>query len=359
MKIPILRIRDENGNFIPISALKGDKGDRGDNGKSAYEQAKEGGYTGTEEEFTALLNGLTDINDQTPTYTAANELTELTSGEKLSVLLGKVAKGISSLIAHLKDFNNPHKVTLEDVGGAPATHYHSTNDITSGILGLARGGLGADNAEDARKNIGAAASAHTHTVDDLVGGTLDVEHGGTGANNAADALANLGALPLSGGVMTGLLTLSADPTSNMHAVTKKYVDANANKITLLWSNAAAESEFSTQTVKISTLANYKFIIISFWTRSGYRSDFYQGEASAIFENRSSYAFDAGGGAIAIHSSLEDASFIGYPEIVFRPVKIHYDYINFGGGYTLNQNSTCYFDGNNYAMVPRRIYGVKI
>jgi hypothetical protein len=27
----ILNVRDENGNFIPISAIKGDKGDKGDN----------------------------------------------------------------------------------------------------------------------------------------------------------------------------------------------------------------------------------------------------------------------------------------------------------------------------------------
>lgn len=51
--MPILRIRDENGNFIPIYAI------RGDDGKSAYEQAKEGGYKGTEEEFVARLNDLT------------------------------------------------------------------------------------------------------------------------------------------------------------------------------------------------------------------------------------------------------------------------------------------------------------
>jgi hypothetical protein len=33
-----------------------------------------------------------------------------------------------------------------------------------------------------------------------------------------------GYLPLAGGTMTGLLTLSADPTSNLQATTKEYVD---------------------------------------------------------------------------------------------------------------------------------------
>lgn len=45
----ILKIRDENGNVIEIPALKGD------DGKSAYEYAREGGYTGTEEEFKAKM----------------------------------------------------------------------------------------------------------------------------------------------------------------------------------------------------------------------------------------------------------------------------------------------------------------
>ena len=56
--LSVLNIRDENGNFIPIPAI------RGDDGKSAYEQAKEGGYKGTEDEFIAILNGITkgDVN---------------------------------------------------------------------------------------------------------------------------------------------------------------------------------------------------------------------------------------------------------------------------------------------------------
>ena len=46
-------------------------------------------------------------NDQTPTYTAASSNTALTSGEKLSVAFGKIAKAISSLISHIAD-NKSH-----------------------------------------------------------------------------------------------------------------------------------------------------------------------------------------------------------------------------------------------------------
>lgn len=45
-KIPILSVYDENGNRIPVPAIRG---------KSAYQYAKEGGYTGAEEEFAAKM----------------------------------------------------------------------------------------------------------------------------------------------------------------------------------------------------------------------------------------------------------------------------------------------------------------
>ena len=74
--MPVLYLRDGNGNFVPIPAI------RGADGKSAYEQAKEGGYTGTEAEFIAFLNGMTSSEDA----------------------------------AHYSNFNNPHNVTKEQLG---------------------------------------------------------------------------------------------------------------------------------------------------------------------------------------------------------------------------------------------------
>lgn len=94
-------------------------------GKSAYQSAMEAGYDGTEIAFNAALaetpghivnkekpHGVTakqvglgnvpnvSTNDQTPTYSEANELSTLTSGEKLSVAFGKIAKAISSFLSH-------------------------------------------------------------------------------------------------------------------------------------------------------------------------------------------------------------------------------------------------------------------
>lgn len=81
-------------------------------------------------------------NDLTPTYTEASALVGMKSGEKLSIAFGKIAKSVSSLIAHMKNDQNPHKVTAEQVGAAKSSHKHSTNDLTGGVLGVARGGTG-------------------------------------------------------------------------------------------------------------------------------------------------------------------------------------------------------------------------
>lgn len=50
----ILEVRDKNGNIIEIPAIQG---------KSAYEYAKDGGYTGTEEEFATKLSDIIDLTN--------------------------------------------------------------------------------------------------------------------------------------------------------------------------------------------------------------------------------------------------------------------------------------------------------
>lgn len=130
--------------------------------------------------------------------------------------------------------------SLDDIGNS--SHTHSADDITSGILPIARGGTGATTAEDARAalgigeitetvtiahggtsattsadaliNLGAAAKAHTHTATDITGGTLPVARGGTGATtisavrNALGLGNTTGALSVANGG-TGATTISA------------------------------------------------------------------------------------------------------------------------------------------------------
>ncbi len=66
------------------------------------------GNTSNPHGVTAAQLGLGNVqnvatNDQTPTFAEAATLTTLSSGEKLSILFGKIAKGISALIDHVSD----------------------------------------------------------------------------------------------------------------------------------------------------------------------------------------------------------------------------------------------------------------
>lgn len=75
-------------------------------------------------------------NNQTPTYTAATTLAGLTSGEKLSVAMGKIAKAITDLISHIGNKNNPHSVTAAQAGAATADHNHSGQSISPAAIEL-------------------------------------------------------------------------------------------------------------------------------------------------------------------------------------------------------------------------------
>lgn len=68
-------------------------------------------------------------NNQTPTYTTASALTKLSSGEKLSVAFGKIAKAITEFIAHVGSKNNPHGVTALQLGAV--TNSKVMNNLTT------------------------------------------------------------------------------------------------------------------------------------------------------------------------------------------------------------------------------------
>ena len=68
-------------------------------------------------------------NDQTPTYTEASSLSSLVSGEKTSVAFGKIAKAVSTLISHVANKSNPHGVTKNQIGLGNVPNV-ATNDQT-------------------------------------------------------------------------------------------------------------------------------------------------------------------------------------------------------------------------------------
>lgn len=78
-------------------------------------------------------------NDQTPTYTEASTLTKLTSGEKLSVAMGKIAKAIADLISHIAD-KTVHTSAEERTkwnGKADGKHASNGSDpVTPADIGL-------------------------------------------------------------------------------------------------------------------------------------------------------------------------------------------------------------------------------
>ena len=76
--------------------------------------------------------------------------------------------------SHVSDKNNPHGVTLAQVGAAAATHNHSAAEITSGTLAVARGGTGATTAAAARTSLEAQHQISTGTANPSGGSNGDV-----------------------------------------------------------------------------------------------------------------------------------------------------------------------------------------
>ena len=127
-------------------------------------------------------------NDQTPTYTEASSNTALSSGEKLSVAFGKIAKAINSLISHLASTSNPHKVTASQVGAVKEGGGigQMTNTVYIGWSGIS-GGL--------KATVDATDIGSLVTTGSADGAILPVSKGGTGSASVSGALTNLGAVP--------------------------------------------------------------------------------------------------------------------------------------------------------------------
>ncbi len=101
-------------------------------------------------------------NDQTPTYTEETADANLTSGERLTVAMGKIARAVRSLIGHLANNNNPHAVTATQVGAATSGHKHSAADVTTGVLSVRRGGTGFGTLETNKILFPSASGAFSH-----------------------------------------------------------------------------------------------------------------------------------------------------------------------------------------------------
>ena len=117
---------------------------RGDYGKIAYDHSQKAHVTGVKgDSETAYRTGNVNItkanvglgnvpnvatNDQTPTYTAASANANLTSGEKLSVAMGKISRAITSLISHLADGTRHITAAERTAWNAKSGKFTGTNE---------------------------------------------------------------------------------------------------------------------------------------------------------------------------------------------------------------------------------------
>ena len=69
-------------------------------------------------------------------------------GETMEVIMKKLSSLAKELVTHLNNISNPHYVVASETGAAYASHKHSTTDLTSGTLSVARGGTGVSNLSD-------------------------------------------------------------------------------------------------------------------------------------------------------------------------------------------------------------------
>lgn len=134
-------------------------------------------------------------NDLQPTYTEADTLEALTNGERLAIAFGKIARGISELIAHIGNKANPHNVTASQVGLGNVPN-KATNDLTptyteaSSVQALESG-------EKLSVSFGKIAKA----VSDII------SHFANKNNPHGVTASQTGAVPADGGTMTGTLKM--------------------------------------------------------------------------------------------------------------------------------------------------------
>lgn len=115
-------------------------------------------------------------NDLQPTYTEADTLSNLISGERLAVAFGKIAKAIADFISHIGNKSNPHGVTASQAGALPkagGTMTGAINMNSKKITGLPAPESDAD----------AAPKGYVDTIATAMKQTVYVKDAGTDLNN--------------------------------------------------------------------------------------------------------------------------------------------------------------------------------
>lgn len=121
--MPALKLKDKDGNWIPLPTIKGADGKDGTDGKSAYQQAVDAGYTGTEAAFYAALT-----NIETAKTTADGAVTRLNSVDKSISTLKEITSTHNSNISKINnDASYANKVIKLDCEALLSNALNSTS----------------------------------------------------------------------------------------------------------------------------------------------------------------------------------------------------------------------------------------
>ena len=96
------------------------------------------GYDGEYAEMIRSAEGATIVEQNFSAIIAIGDSENVTA----YVIPGAAYASREDFEAHVGDLNNPHQVTIQQIGAAAAGHKHAASDINSGTLQLNRGGTG-------------------------------------------------------------------------------------------------------------------------------------------------------------------------------------------------------------------------
>ena len=175
---------------------------------------------------------------------AATDATTKAATAKSEAIAAAASAADTKVSTHNTATTNVHGITDT---AALATKTYADSAVSTAVSGLTKSSVGlsnVDNTSDANKPVSTAtttalalkANLASPTFTGTVSGITASMVGLGNVNNTADTAKPVSTaqqtaldakLALSGGTMTGALTLSADPTSALHAVTKQYADGLA------------------------------------------------------------------------------------------------------------------------------------
>ena len=128
-------------------------------------------YTKTMTQITLIL----------PVYTGTQiefEVFKSVNTEGAETIVEELAENVRVVNSHIANKNNPHEVTVAQIGAVPTSRTVNSMSLSSDITLSAA-------------DVGAAASSHDHSASDITSGTLPIARGGTGASSIIDVHSSL------------------------------------------------------------------------------------------------------------------------------------------------------------------------